>query len=49
MFTGGIGENSSYIREAVMSSELLKNIKFLSIATNEELEIANEVVSVVKK
>lgn len=49
VFTGGIGENSSYIREAVMSSELLKNIKFLSIATNEELEIANEVVSVVKK
>ncbi len=49
VFTGGIGENSSYIREAVMSSDLLKNIKFLSIATNEELEIANEVVSLVKK
>ena len=49
VFTGGIGENSSYIREAVMSSELLKNIKFLSIETNEELEIANEVAAVIEK
>ncbi|MBN2815702.1 MAG: acetate kinase [Campylobacterales bacterium] len=48
VFTGGIGENSSYIRESVMSSELLKNIKFLSIETNEELEIANEAVEVIK-
>jgi acetate kinase len=48
VFTGGIGYNSSYIREAVMSSELFKNIKFLSIETNEELEIANEVVGVIE-
>jgi acetate kinase len=48
VFTGGIGENSSYIREAVMSSRLFKNIKYLSIETNEELEIANEVVEVIK-
>jgi len=46
VFTGGIGEHSIYIRDAVMGSELLKNIKFLSIETNEELEIANEVVNV---
>jgi len=49
VFTGGIGENSSYIRDAVMQSELLKNIKYLTIETNEELEIANEVVAVIKK
>lgn len=48
VFTGGIGENSSHIRDRVMGSELLKNIKSLSIVTNEELEIANEVVSVIK-
>ena len=47
VFTGGIGENSSYIREAVMSSPLLKNIKFLSIKTNEELEIANETAELI--
>jgi len=48
VFTGGIGENSTYIRDAVMSSDLLKNIKFLSIQTNEELEIANEVVKILE-
>ncbi len=49
VFTGGIGQNSSYIRDAVMSSELFKNIKYLSIETNEELEIANEVAAVIGK
>jgi len=49
VFTGGIGQNSSYIRDAVMDSELFKNIKYLSIDTNEELEIANEVVDVIRK
>jgi len=46
VFSGGVGENSQYIREAVMSSKLFKNIKLLVIETNEELEIANEVVEV---
>lgn len=49
VFTGGVGENSSYIRDAVMQSELFKNIKYLTIETNEELEIANEVVAVIQK
>lgn len=48
VFTGGIGQNSSYIRDAVMSSELFKNINYLSIETNEELEIANEVAKVLE-
>jgi acetate kinase len=49
VFSGGIGENSSYIREEVMKSELFKNVKFLVIKTNEELEIANEVVELMKQ
>lgn len=49
VFSGGIGENSSYIREEIMSSDLLKNINHLVIKTNEELEIANEVVNIINK
>lgn len=40
VFTGGIGENSEYIRERVLESILFKNIKVLVIKTDEELEIA---------
>jgi len=49
VFSGGIGENSSYIRNEVMKSELFKNINTLVIKTNEELEIANEVVEIIEQ
>ena len=49
VFTGGIGENSPYIRDRVMSSELFKDIKSLVIKTDEELEIARETLLVMKK
>ena len=49
VFTGGIGENSSYIRERVLESQMFKEIKSLVIKTNEELEIANECLRVLKK
>jgi acetate kinase len=42
VFTGGIGENSKYIRDKIMSSSLFVNTKMLVIKTNEELEIARE-------
>jgi len=47
VFTGGIGENSSYIRESVMSSKMFSNMKTLVIKTDEELEIANECVKII--
>jgi len=49
IFTGGIGENSAYIREEVMGATLFQNLKMLVIKTDEELEIANEVVKLLKK
>lgn len=42
VFSGGIGENSTYIREEVLKSEMFRGVKSLVIKTNEELEIANE-------
>jgi acetate kinase len=42
VFSGGIGENSTYIREEVLKSEMFSDVKSLVIKTNEELEIANE-------
>jgi len=42
VFSGGIGENSDYIRKRVMSSKMFKDIKSIVIKTDEELEIANE-------
>lgn len=42
VFTGGIGENSEYIRKAVMQSRLLSQVKCLVINTDEELEMARE-------
>jgi len=49
VFTGGIGENSAYIREKVLDTEMFKNIKSLVIKTDEELEIANECVEILKR
>ena len=49
VFTGGIGEKSQFIREKVMESSLFNSLKVLVIETDEELEIANEVVKVVNK
>jgi acetate kinase len=49
VFTGGIGENAHEIREAVMSQKMFQDLKVLVIQTDEELEIANEVVKVLKE
>ena len=48
VFSGGIGENSSYVREKVLDSELFKNTNSLVVKTDEELEIANECVRVLE-
>jgi len=48
VFTGGIGENSAYIREKVMNTKMFKDLKALVIKTDEELEIANEVVKILQ-
>lgn len=45
VFTGGIGENSSEIREKVMKSKLFSDIEVLVIPTDEELEIVHEVIN----
>jgi len=47
VFSGGIGEHSQEVRDAVMDNSLLKNIKMLVIRTDEELEIANECYKIV--
>ena len=49
VFTGGIGENSEYIRERVLDSGLFKDIKVLVVKTDEELEIANNCLMVLNK
>ena len=49
IFTGGIGENSEYIRDAVMQSEMFVDLNAIVIQTNEELYIANEVVGFLKE
>ncbi len=49
VFSGGIGENSSYVREAVMNNKILKNIKSLVIKTDEELQIVNECLKFLKR
>ena len=68
VFTGGIGENSAYIREMIFNAEICgtvldtalnnknetvistkkSSIKLMVIKTNEEEEIANECLSVLK-
>ena len=42
VFTGGIGENSTYIRDKILDNLVFKTIKNLVIKTNEELEIADK-------
>jgi acetate kinase len=42
VFSGGIGENSAYIRERIVDKNLAKDIPILVIKTNEELEIARQ-------
>jgi acetate kinase len=42
VFTGGIGENSKYIKDEILANDYIKNIKSLVIKTDEELEIAME-------
>jgi len=49
VFSGGIGENSEYIRDAVCDNKIIKDIKTLVIKTDEEFEIANECLKVIKK
>jgi len=49
VFTGGIGENSQYIRERVLNAKLFHNVKSLVIKTDEELEIANESLKLLHK
>jgi len=49
VFSGGIGENSSYVREKVLESQMFNGIQYLVIKTNEELEIANECLRVLEK
>jgi len=49
VFTGGIGENSKYIRDMVLDNQVIKNIKNLVIKTDEELEIVNESLKVLGK
>ena len=49
VFTGGIGENSKYIRERVLDSKLFENLESLVIKTDEELEIANECINILNK
>jgi len=47
VFTGGIGENSEYIRSEVMKNLQLNGAKVLVIQTDEELEIARECMKVI--
>ena len=48
VFSGGIGEHSEYIRERVMDNKIIQNIEAFVIETDEELEIANECLRVLK-
>jgi len=49
VFTGGIGEHSEYIREKILSNKRLKSLPHLVIETDEELEIADECIQILKK
>lgn len=49
VFSGGIGEHSEYVRQKVMQSALFKDLDYFVIETDEELEIAQEVFSVVTR
>ncbi len=49
VFTGGIGENSTYIRDKILDNLVFKTIKNLVIKTNEELEIADKCLAIEKE
>ncbi|WP_316359311.1 acetate/propionate family kinase [Candidatus Neptunichlamydia sp. REUL1] len=49
IFTGGIGENASGIRDQVMTHLNPFNLKALVIPTNEELMIARDAAAIVRK
>ncbi len=42
VFTGGVGENSSYIRDKIMDNNLADDTPVVVIKTDEELEIARQ-------
>ncbi|MCD6432662.1 MAG: acetate kinase [Sulfurimonas sp.] len=46
VFTGGIGENSAYVRDRVLDNSLISGVKNLVIKTDEELEIAKECLNI---
>jgi len=48
VFTGGIGENSTKVRDMIMKSKMFDSLKVLVIKTDEELEIARECVKILK-
>lgn len=48
VFSGGIGEHSEIIREKISDNYLIRGMKHLVIETDEELEIANECLQVMK-
>ena len=48
IFTGGIGENSEYIRDKAIRNINLNNIKILVVKTDEELEIARECIRILE-
>ena len=45
VFTGGIGENSVEVRDAVLHSKMFQDLKCLVVKTDEELAIAREVMN----
>ena len=49
VFSGGIGENSEYIRARVLDVQMFQNVNSLVIQTDEELEIANECLLILDK
>jgi len=49
VFSGGIGENSAYIRERVLDNNLAHGVEILVIKTDEELEIANECLNILSR
>jgi len=49
VFTGGIGENSTKVRDMIMKSKMFDSLKVLVIKTDEELEIARECIEVLEK
>jgi len=48
VFTGGIGENSEYIRDEALENIQINNTKVLVVKTDEELEIVRECLEILK-